>query len=333
MATLVLGDTEVRALLDYPGCIERLSEALRELSAGRAAQPLRWAMPVPGRQGLLGLMPASLDRRSVVGAKVLTVYPENRELGRPSHQGVVALFDLTDGSPTAVIDAASLTEIRTAAVSALASRLLARDDASVLAVLGAGAQGEAHGRAIPFVRPIREVRVWDRHPERARALADRLVRPGLRSYAVAETAEAAHGAQVICTTTASHEPILEVAGVDSGAHVNAVGAASPGAREISSALVKRARLFVDRLESAWAEADDLRVPLQEGLIGRDHVVGELGDLLLGTRPGRSSGSEVTLFKSVGLAVEDLAAASYLVERARAAGRGTWVELTPSSRRP
>lgn len=327
--TLVLADREVRDLVDYPGCIDRLAQAFRELAQGRAQQPLRTVLPLEGHPGLLGMMPGSLTDPSVVGAKVLTVYPGNRGTGRPSHQGLVALFDPVNGSPLALVDATSLTEVRTAAVSALATRTLAREGSHVLAILGAGALAETHVRALPVVRPITTLRVWDRHPERARSLLERLEPGSMATEAAAGPDEAVRGADIVCTVTAAREPILEAEWVEEGAHVNAVGAAVPGARELATSLVRRARVFVDRRESAWAEADDLRVPLAEGAIGRGHVVAELGEVLLGNATGRSSAREVTIFKSVGLAVEDLAAAAYAVERARAEGRGTYIDLSSS----
>ena len=331
MPTRVVDGRTVRELLDYPACIDRMAEALRTLAEGKALQPLRSVLPLPRRSALLGLMPGALAEPETVGVKLVTVFPENREAGRPSHQGIVVLFDPQDGSPLALFDATSITEIRTAAVSALASRELARPDARTVAILGSGTQAGAHARALKAVRPVDRVAIWDRRPERAAALAARLRSEGLPAEVATDREPAVRDAAIVCTTTASRTPLLEGEWLAPGTHVNAVGASAPGFRELATTAVVRARVFVDRRESAWAEADDLRVPLAEGAISAGHVVGELGEVLVGRIRGRERREEVTVFKSLGLAVEDLVAARYLLDRAVALGRGSLVELAPSGR--
>jgi ornithine cyclodeaminase/alanine dehydrogenase-like protein (mu-crystallin family) len=325
---LILGDAEVRRLLPFRECIEAMDTVLRQLAAGTTVQPLRTTVALPGGTGLLGSMPAYVAEPSTLGIKVITVFPGNRESGRPTHRGVGLLFDPTDGAALALLDATSLTEIRTACVSAVATRALAPTGARVLTILGSGAQAEAHALAIPCVRPIREIRLWGRRPEKARALADRLAHAQTLPVEVLPDAEAAvRTAEIICTTTGSRDPVLRGDWLAPGTHVNAVGAVGPGLRELDAPAVARSRLFVDQRAAALAEADDLRVPLAEGSIGPEHVRGDLGDVLRGTVPGRLSDRDITLFKSVGLAVEDLAAARLVYDRATATGVGVRVDLS------
>ncbi len=323
MAALVLDGPRVRNLLGYSECLEQMERVFRNLHGGRAGQPLRGVMSVPGGTVLLATMPGWTGDPDTLGAKVLTVVPGNRERGRPGHQGLVALFDPEDGSVRAVIDATAITEIRTASVSALATRLLSRPDASTLSILGSGAQAEAHAHAVPLVRPVDRILIWDRRVDHARSLVERL---GPIAEVVTEREAAVRGADVLCTVTGSREPLVEGPWLTEGAHVNAVGASAPGFRELSSEAVVRCRSFVDRRESAWAEADDLRVPCAEGAIDQGHVLGDLGELLEGKVTGRTSHRDVTLFKSLGLAVEDLLAARFVYERAVTTGEGVWVEF-------
>lgn len=332
MSTLVLGERDVRDLLDYPSAIERMDEALRTLATGDAVEPPRVVVELPGGRTWLGLMPGYLGGPPTAGTKVLAVVPTNREAHRPSHQGVVVVFDPATGETQGLIDASSLTEIRTAATSAVATRALARREAASLGVIGTGVQARAHALAIPHVRRIERIRVWGPTEERRRALAHELARTTSAEVEALDDAETVvRGADIVCTTTASRQPWLRAEWIAPGAHVNAVGASVPGYRELEASVVARSRVFVDRLESAWAGSDDLRVPVAEGAVGRDVVVGEVGSVLRGELPGRTDDREVTVFKSVGLAVEDLAAARFLLERAARTGRGMAVDLTDAPR--
>jgi len=309
---LILGREEVERLLPMGECIDVMAEALSALARGEALQPLRQAHWLPDRRGLLGVMPGALwdDGGEVLGLKVITVFPGNHQRGEESHLGSVLLFEAGMGKPVAILDAAAITAIRTAAVSALATRLLAHEDAGDLALLGASVQAKTHLAALREVRSLRRVRVWSRRPETARRFAAE------ESVEAVETAkEAVEGADLICTVTSAREPVLEGAWLSPGAHVNAVGACTPAARELDTETIRRARLFVDRRESALAEAGDLLIPMREGAVGEDHIAGELGDLLLGRIPGRQSPEEITVFESLGLAVEDLAAARYVWRKA------------------
>ena len=319
---LTLGRQEIETLLPLGECVEVMAETLIALARGEVLQPLRQAHWLPDRHGLLGVMPGALlnggglDGRAVIGVKIVTVFPGNHGRGEETHLGSVLLFDCDLGKPLAILDAAAVTAVRTAAVSTLATRLLAREDASRLALLGSGTQARAHLAALREVRPLREVRVWSLHPENARRFAaEESVRHGLPVEAAATAREAVADADVVCTVTSSTEPVLAGSWLAPGTHVNAVGACTPTAREIDTEGVLRARLFVDRRESALAESGDLLIPIQEGAVGEDHIAGELGDLLLGLLPGRRSAEEITLFESLGLAVEDLAAARHVWRKA------------------
>jgi alanine dehydrogenase len=333
---LYLGGADVERLLPMGECITLMERALRDLALGAAVQPLRSVMRLEGRPGLLGVMPGQIavppapgaeippgePHTSVAGLKVVSIFPGNREHGDESHFGAVLLFETATGRPIAHVDAASITAIRTAAVTAVATRLLARGEAGDLALLGAGVQARTHLAALRQVRELHRVRVWSRRPESARRFAaEESARHGLPVEAAPSPAAAVAGADMVCTVTASREPVLAGAWLSPGTHVNAVGASIASARELDSAAVARARLFVDRRESTRNESGDFLFPLREGLIGEDHIQAEIGDLLLGRDPGRRTASEITLFKSLGLAVEDLAAAHHVYRQALAVGLG------------
>lgn len=325
MNVLVLSYSDVFRLLPMDACIEVMADALRTTNRGGAVLPLRSVVWKPDRTGMIGLMPGYLDAPTSLGLKVVSIFPGNHGTGFDSHQGVVMLFDTRHGSPLAVIDASSITAIRTAAVSAVATRALARDDAGDLAILGSGVQAATHLDAMRAVRKLRRVRVWSRSQANAQRFADRAAIP----VEVMATARAAvDGADLICTTTPAREPILEGAWLAPGAHINAVGACFATARELDTAAVARARLIVDRMESALNESGDFLLARKDGAIGDDHILGELGDLLLGRFVGRRTADEVTLFKSLGIAIEDLAAAHHVYTQAVASGTGVTAPLGP-----
>ena len=262
-----------------------------------------------------------------MGLKVISVFPGNQGTEYDSHQGVVLLFETDHGRLQAIIDATEITAIRTAAVSGVATKLLARADAKDLAVLGSGVQARTHLEAMLLVRPIERVRVWSRKPDHAGSFAERESERYGREIETMTSAEAAvEGADIICTTTAASEPILQGAWLNAGAHINAVGSSIPSARELDTAAVVRSRLFVDRKESTLNEAGDYLFPKNEGVIDENHIIAEIGELLLERHPGRESDEEITLFKSLGLAVEDLASAAWIYERAREKGLGKVIEL-------
>jgi ornithine cyclodeaminase/alanine dehydrogenase-like protein (mu-crystallin family) len=335
MSLLFLNGRDIELLLPMAECIEVIEAAFRSLVRGEAVQPLRSAYWMPDRHGLLGVMPAMLGSLSsdgssggaVAGIKALTVVPDNYLHGEESHQGLVLLFEQERGRPIALLDASAVTAIRTAAASAVATRALARPDAGDLAILGSGTQARTHLEAMRAVRPVRTVRVWSRNPESVRRFAEReSERFGIAIEAAASARDAVEGADLVCTVTAAREPVLQGEWLSPGAHVNAVGASLPSARELDGAAVARSRLFTDRMESARAEAGDFLLAREEGAVTNDHLLGELGEVLEGKIPGRRSEEEITLFKSLGLAVEDLAAGRHAYNKARAAGRGTVLDL-------
>ncbi len=327
MSTLVVSQSEVRRLLPMGRCIELMAEALEALGRGEADNPLRWPMVLPEGRGVLGLMPGSMATPASLGLKIVSIFPANHGTAYDSHQGVVILFDPDHGFPTAILDASEITAIRTAAVSGLATRLLARDDAADLAILGSGVQARSHLEAMLEVRDVRRARVWSPTPENRQRFAEAASRRHeLPVEAVDSAREAIAGADLVCTVSAAREPILDGAWLAPGAHLNAVGSSTPSARELDTAAVAASSLFVDRRESTLAEAGDFLIPKQEGAIGDDHIRGEIGEVLLGRIDGRTSPGEITLFKSLGLAVEDLQAAHFIVERARAAGMGAEIEI-------
>lgn len=327
MNVQVLTQAEVNRLLPMDECVEVMDRALRTLARGEAELPLRSMVWLPDRSGLLGLMPAYLGSPRTIGLKVVSVFAGNHGTEYDSHQGVVMLFEVEHGSPVAILDASSITAIRTAAVSGVATRALARADAGDLAILGSGVQARSHLDAMRAVRSLRRVRVWSRSAEHAEAFA-RLEseRHGLRVEPVKNARDAVSGADLVCTTTAAREPVLLGECLSPGAHVNAVGACFANTRELDAAAVTRSRLYVDRLESALNEAGDFLLARKEGAIGDDHIVGEIGDVLLGKTPGRRSADEITLFESLGIAIEDLASAHYVWQKALATGTGTSIPL-------
>lgn len=324
---LAIDGATARSLLPMDRCIDLMADALAGLARGEATNPLRSVVPVPAAvPSSLATMPAVLADPPAMGVKIITVFPGNHGHGVDSHQGFVMLFEGERGSPLVLIDAIAITAIRTAAVSGLATRLLARDDAGDLAILGSGTQARSHLEAMQAVRSIRRVRAWSPHRERLEAFVNDEAARGVEVEISDGAREAVEGADIVCTVTAAAEPVLAGDWLSPGAHVNAVGASLAANRELDSAAVRRARLFVDRRESARSEAGDYLIPLQEGAIGEDHIIAEIGELAAGLAKGRETADEITLFKSLGLAIEDLAAARWIHQQAVATGSGTPIPL-------
>jgi ornithine cyclodeaminase len=272
-------------------------------------------------------MPAQLGSPEALGLKVISVFPGNEGTPLDSHQGIVALFDPMTGAPIAIMDASSITAIRTAAVSAVATRAMARPDSSDLAILGSSVQARSHLIAMSQIRRFSRVRVFSPNSERLHAFVQwSEAELGIRVEAAASGKAAVTGADLICTATASSTPVVEDGWVAPGAHINAVGSSIPTARELDTKTMKRGRLVVDRIESAVNEAGDFLIPRGEGAIGDSHILGELGDLLAGKFTARVADSDVTIFKSLGLAIEDLASAHHVLTKAADRGIGTMVEL-------
>jgi len=327
MKVLLINKEEVSAILSMEACIDLMSETLKTLSGGKSMQPLRQAMWLPDKSGLLGMMPGYLSDTEVMGIKVVSVFPDNHSKGLSSHQGAILLFEGKTGQMYAMIDGDRVTAIRTAAASAVATRLLAREDAEELVILGSGEQATRHLEAMLLVRKLKKVKVWSRNHEHALQFAEREnSNYSVNIEAIEGVQEAVAHADIICTTTAAREPILRSEWVGEGIHINAVGACTVGARELDSELVARSKLFADYRESLFNESGDFLIPIKEGLFGEEHLVGELGEILLGKVPAREKTEEITLFKSLGLAVEDLAACHYIYEKAIEKNTGTFVNL-------
>lgn len=315
----VLNGADVRRLLPMKDCIDLMRQAFRVVSDGGADQPIRRAVWTSDKSGLLSLMPGHIAEPALLGVKLITVFPNATGVG--SHQGLVVLFDARTGAPLGIADAAEITAIRTAAATAAATDVLARPDARTLSVLGTGEQARSHLEALPLARPFERVLIWGRDGAKAQGLRDWAAARLNLNAEVAATAQAAAAADVICTVTAAPEPILEGAWLRPGAHVNVVGSSIPSTSEIDVETVVRARVYVDYRASALELAGDLRRAFATGGVGESHVVGEVGQVLNGTAPGRRSPDEITLFKSLGMAAEDLLCASWLLERAERSAIG------------
>jgi ornithine cyclodeaminase len=324
---LIIDGTEVVSLLPMRECIDVMARALVALATADANVPLRTLMWLPEHRGLLGMMPAFYGPARVMGIKVVSVMPGNHGTAFDAHQGAVIIFETEHGCPLAIVDASAITAIRTAAVSGVATRLLAREDARDLAILGSGTQAATHLEAMLCVRPVERVRVWSRTLVNAKQFAEReSKRHRIAVLPVASAADAVEGADVICTTTSSREPVLLGDWIAPGAHINAVGSSVRTARELDATAIARSRLFVDRRESTLNEAGDFLLARAEGAVSDDHIIGEIGDVLAGRGGGRRSPQDITLFESLGLGIEDVAAAHYVYERAREQQRGASIPL-------
>lgn len=314
---LILSHADVEALLPMADCIEAVDAAMRGLSRGDYFNPLRMKAVPEGAPNRMVFMPA-LRRtgRGLWSNKQIVVTPGNSKRGLDSHQGAVLLHDGDTGELLAAVHAGAITAIRTAAASAVATRALARKDASVVAILGTGVQGQAHLDAMRCVLPGASFRIWSRTLANAEAVAD------ASGATVSDTiAAACAGADVICAVTAAPEPILTPETIPHGCHVNAAGSSIATTRELDGAAMAKGSLFVDRRESTVNESGDYLLALREGAIGPDHIRAEIGDVLLGRHPGRTSVEEITIYKSLGIAAQDLAAAELAVQRARERGIG------------
>ena len=305
-----------------------MSDALASLARGEVFQPLRTIIRPPDALGLLGLMPAYRHgEQGAFGMKVICVFPGNPSLGKDAHQGMVILFSQETGEPLALMNASQITAIRTAAVSAVATRLLARADAVELGIIGAGVQARTHLVALASVRSIKRARVACRNPEHAtqlvREMQDKVAFP---IETVSSNEVAVRDADIVVTATSAHEPVIRRDWIADGAHINAIGTHSPQSREIDTATMAAARIFVDRRESALNEAGDYLLAAQEGAVTPDSIVAEIGELIIESKQGRISPQEITLFKSLGLAIEDVVCAEYLFGKAQTENAGNWVEF-------
>jgi ornithine cyclodeaminase len=307
---------QVEELLDYPGCIDAVRRAMIALSSGERAQPLRQIWPVG--DGAWGIMPGDLAALSTFGAKLVSVFADPERPGCTRHQGVVVAYDGETGAVSCIADAEPITRIRTGCASAVATDALARKDSEVLAIFGTGVQADAHLRALPLVRDFREILLWGRSEEKTRRFAEQMSEElGRAITPVLDAREAASRADVICTVSSSPAPILLGEWVRTGTHVNLVGSSYVGPTEVDSALVARSRYIADYRPGVLAQAAELAIARDAGLVDDSHVVGEIGEVLAGRIPGRENDEQVTIYKSLGHVAQDLASAAYLRERAKA----------------
>jgi ornithine cyclodeaminase/alanine dehydrogenase-like protein (mu-crystallin family) len=304
---IFVGADEIRASLAYPDCIAVMRAAMAQLSSGETRQMLRQIVPLEAPR-LFGVMAGSLGPGGPFGAKLVSVLPREGEAGPPSHQGAVIIFDPVSGAPVCQLEAGMITAVRTASVSALATDVLARADAEVLAILGTGEQAWHHACALPAVRAFREIRIWGRSPERAGRLARRVQEEtGIACAAPAGLAASVRGADVICTVTGAVEPLLGADIIAPGTHLNIVGSSYDGPREIDDSLVAAARFFADSRASVLAQGAELRHAIAAGAVDEAHLIGEIGEVIRGDIAGRIGADDITLYKSLGHIVQDIAA--------------------------
>lgn len=313
MSVIEIDASQVRRLLPAVDCIEAVQDAMIAFSKNEIQVPLRSSIPIEEGKAML-VMPGVCNALGFYGVKLISLHGGNAAKGLPTIQGLIVLFDSETGEPKAMVEGSEVTGRRTAAASALATRLLARPEANTLGIFGAGLQAETHIDAIAAVRPVERVLVWARNYDSAVVFADRQSkRTGLSVQAVADPAEAA-ASDIICTVTAASEPVLKGAWVRPGTHINLVGSHSLTAREADTSLIVDARLYVDSLDSTRAEAGDIMIPIQEGAIGMEHVVGEIGKVASGDLTGRRNAQEVTVYNSLGITAQDLFAAALVYRR-------------------
>ncbi|MEO8544358.1 MAG: ornithine cyclodeaminase family protein [Burkholderiaceae bacterium] len=315
----LLGAAAIEALLPMSPCIDVVAGAMRAISRGQVLSPLRSIMALQGPNAM-GIMPGALPAHGCFGIKVLALYPGNGAKGLPSHAGMVLLFDAASGAPLAVLESNSLTALRTAAASAVATRALARPGSSVLALLGTGHQALWHVRALREVMPLRRLQLWNHRPAGARRLvADLGALDGIEVVVADSAQQALQGADVVCTLSAAREPILHGAWLVPGQHVNLVGASVASAREADDEVVLRSRFFVDARASASVQAGEWLHALAGGVVSQGHLLGEVGEVLLGDVAGREHKDDITVYKSLGHTAQDLATADAVLRMARASG--------------
>ena len=320
----LLNAATVRELLPMDVCVPLMRRAFAMVATGETVQPVRQALPLPDRRGLVGWMPGYTADPAWLGVKVVSVFPGNFGTEFGSHQGVVLLFETTNGAPVAILDGREITAIRTAAATAVATDVLASPQATSLGLFGYGEQAESHIEALLLVRPFSEILVWGRDRGRSKEFAAAMhARHGCQIEAV-DDPRAAAACDVVCTLTAAAEPILEGAWLRPGQHVNIVGSSIPTTSEVDDATVVAGRLFVDFKENALALGGDFRRAKAKGLVDDNHIVGTIGDVITGLVPARVSAADITLFKSLGMSSEDILSADHVLKEAQRLGKGQWV---------
>lgn len=324
---IVLSHADVEALLSMKDAIEVIAQVMPAVSAGQAELPLRSVIPVGG-PNRMGIMPGALSDPACFGIKLVSLFPGNPAKGLSSHRGAMVLFEAETGEATAMMDASLLTAIRTAAASGVATRALAREDCETLAIIGYGEQAEHHLDAMAEARPIRRVTVAGRSADKAAAFCERAAsrHSGMTFSPTTDIEAAVRGADIVCTVTASPVPVLMGDWLAPGCHVNVVGSSIPSMREVDDRFVERASIWVDYLPSTLAQAGEIVDMIAAGRFSADAIRAEIGNVLAGKAPGRSSRDEITAYRSLGIAAQDLAAAQFVLERALKAGRGQTVSL-------
>lgn len=325
---LILSRAEVEALLDLDRLIDAVAAAMVDVSRGRASMPPRVAATVPDRRALLVAMPAFLPSSGVLATKLVSLFPENTD--RPTHQAIICCFDPADGTPLAIMDGAYVTAARTAAGSALATRLLARDGARVVSVIGTGVQARTHARAVARLPGVQVVQVAGRDHSKAIALVDELSESGTAATALASVEDAVRSADIVCAVTHAAQPVLRREWLRPGTHVNSVGYNTAGDGEIDVQTIRDALVVVESRSVALAAppagAVELRRAMETGVISADDIHAEIGELVTGDRAGRTHDRQLTLYKSVGVAVQDATAAALILQAARARSIGTVIEM-------
>ncbi|MHA2098717.1 MAG: ornithine cyclodeaminase family protein [Candidatus Kariarchaeaceae archaeon] len=326
MSLLIISAEEVKMGINMDKYIDLMIDAHGELQRGEGFQPLRSAMVPPNAKGLVACMPAYLSgNKEIMGLKVVTVFDGNHKLGLDSHQGVVMLLNPETGVVQAIVDGREITAMRTAAASAAATKYLARSDSKHLAIIGTGVQGHTHLEAISTVRDIQKVTVWNRTHEKAKSFVDKYASQ-FDITALSTVEEAVASADIICTATASTTPLVSRSMVKAGVHINAVGTATPDSRELDTSLITSSSLFTDVYESAMNEAGEIAIPIKEGLLTQKPQIVELGDLVNGIHPGRKIEDEITIYKSLGVGIQDIIVANYVYEWAKENSKGQSVEF-------
>lgn len=318
---IFIGANEIQQALSYASCIEVMRKAMARLSAGETQQMLRQILPL--EQGrMFGIMAGTLGPGGPFGSKLVSVMPRRAEGGPSSHQGAVVIFDPETGAPLCQLEAGMITAIRTASASAMATDILARKEARVLAILGTGEQAWHHACALPVVRPFYDIRIWGRNPERAQALAQKIRKQtGLACTGYGDVGDAVAGADVICTVTGAAQPILTAGMVSPGAHVNVVGSSFDGPREIDNTLVSAARFYADSRASVLAQGSEIRHAIASGVVAESHLLGEIGEVVLGSVPGRTGSGDITIYKSLGHIVQDIASGYHVYQTIRQGSTG------------
>ncbi len=314
-----LDEQDVHTHLTMSVCIDLMAETQAAISRGEITLPLRHALPLSAKNDSLLIMPGEITKQAVFGAKLISLFPNNSSRGRPVIQGGILLFDSNTGSALALVEAASITAIRTAAASGAATNVLANPTSHRLAILGCGVQATTHLEAMLEVRPIEEVRIWSRNLTKAETfVAEHSDHARITLCASPTVKEAVADADIVCTVTGAHQPILEGAWLKPGVHLNLVGAHSATSREVDGEAMRGAQIFTEISEFAWAEAGDILLAIEEGAINKANVVGEIGEVIEGKLPGRTNPADITVYKNLGNTAQDLAAAFYVYNKTRGA---------------